>query len=54
MHSYDKTVRAKKTKYRDDRTDLQYPLFAHVPDTANEWDFFPPVRVRSAICKKGG
>ncbi|KAH9808187.1 hypothetical protein DFH28DRAFT_1088028 [Melampsora americana] len=40
MFSVERILEMKKFKYKD-RSDLSFQLIAHVPDTANEWDFFP-------------
>lgn len=40
MYSVERILEMKKFKYND-RKDLAFQLIAHVPDTANEWDFFP-------------
>lgn len=40
MFSYSQLVAMKKRKYRN-RPDMPFQLIAHVPDTANEWDYYP-------------
>lgn len=37
-------VQKKKTLSRGLNGPFRYHLMAHVPDTANEWDFYPPAR----------
>ncbi|KAH9811265.1 hypothetical protein DFH28DRAFT_901275 [Melampsora americana] len=46
MYSYLNLLKAKNEKYKhlsDDELskNFQFQLFGHVPDTANEWDFYP-------------
>lgn len=42
MFSVERILEMKRYKYGN-RNDLAFQLIAHVPDTANEWDFYPLV-----------
>lgn len=42
MYTYPNILSIRESKYNN-RQDMQYHLFGHIPDTANEWDFYPVV-----------
>lgn len=54
LYSYVKLLEEKNAKYthlskEELSTKFEFQLYAHVPDTSNEWDFYPLVRFFSEI-----